>query len=146
MFDCSTRMAPSVVLSLGRRNLPGAVCAQDHHHTDHSSTRLGIRVSRGKANMQPAAPRKAAALTYSGKEMSRERSRPVRMGAMIPASRLSAEAIPHAVARTRASKTSGVYPVEKPRKRDVDLSSARNEGNGGVKGEMRLIPYITASE
>jgi hypothetical protein len=69
-----------------------------------------ILVSLGNANMQAAAPRNAAALTYSGNETSIERSSPVRIGATIPARRLSAEAMPHAVARTRDSKTSGVYP------------------------------------
>jgi hypothetical protein len=88
-------------------------------------------VSYGNDNMQAAVTKKHAAEAYNGRETSMVRRTPVRMGATIPAARLSADAIPHAVPRTRPSKTSGVY-LQRARQRTI------NDRRG------RTHPYITA--
>lgn len=48
---------------------------------------------------------------YMGKYIDETINNPATSGAKIPASRLSADAIPHAVPRIEGGKTSGVYPV-----------------------------------
>jgi hypothetical protein len=88
------------------------------------------RVSMGSIAAQPAVMRKQAEERKRGVETLMLRRRPVRMGAMMPASRLRAEAMPHAVPlcfekvshrwvneeatqrthRVETGKASGVYP------------------------------------
>ena len=46
----------------------------------------------------------------SGTAGAKEKAQPAKMGAMIPATRLMAEAVPHAVARIVGAMISGVYP------------------------------------
>lgn len=71
--------------------------------------RLAVLVSLGSRNAEPAVRKKHSDDRNNGADTLSDRSRPVAMGEMMPASRDSADAIPHAVPLHRTFKWTSAY-------------------------------------